>query len=266
MGQFLYPPPDVRQPVVIVNDGGGLVDQYERAAWRYRLERRRVEIRGSCRSACTLALSVPNVCVGRGAVVKWHHAYNVDTHEPRYDITKSMLAQLPMRIQYQVGSKITIDYNPNATLTYTQLVALGVADCDAPSPTVVASVTTAPTQASAPAYTQDTNTAAEPQAAEDSADVKKREFDEAYADALRISKNQIGRAATIRNCNSNRCEEIAAYYDKYGKYVELHKGVNSENRFICRLRQEGIFEDTYECTNWMTGEKIKYKWSRDPLY
>jgi hypothetical protein len=138
MSAFLSPPPDVKQPVVIVNDGGGLVDQYERAAWRYRLEKRRVEIRGSCRSACTLALSVPNVCVGKNAVVKWHHAYNVDTHEPRYVITRSMLAQLPLRVWYQIYDKITINYNPDATLGYSQLVALGVADCDPPAETQVA--------------------------------------------------------------------------------------------------------------------------------
>jgi hypothetical protein len=135
---FLYPPPDIRQPVVIFEDSGGMVADYERAAVRYRLEKRRVEIRGSCRSACTLALSVPNVCVGKNAVVKWHHAYGLYTHEPRYDVTRTMLSQLPMRVRYQLEGKISVDYNPNATLDYKQLVALGIADCDPPAQTEVA--------------------------------------------------------------------------------------------------------------------------------
>ncbi len=136
MSPFLHPPVDIRQPVVIISDGGGLVDDYMKAAWQYRLEKRRVEIRGSCRSACILALSVPNVCVAPGALVKAHHAYEVDTHTPRTDITDKMLAQLPVKIRTKLDGNITVNYNPNATLTYTQLVALGVPSCD--GPTVVA--------------------------------------------------------------------------------------------------------------------------------
>jgi len=272
MGQFLYPPPDIRQPVVIVSDGGGLVDQYERAAWRYRLEKRRVEIRGSCRSACTLALSVPNVCVGKNAVVKWHHAYSVDDHTPRYDVTNAMLSQLPIRIQYQLRGKITVDYNPNAILNYHQLIALGIQDCDATSTSVVASVTTAPPQVAAtapsptPAPDQVSSTTPEQDTTENPLLIKLKEFDEAYKSAIQISKKQSGHAALAHNCNKDHCENIAAYYDKFGIYTELHKSESSENRVICRLQSEGIFRDTYICTNWFTGAKIKYTWSRDPLY
>jgi hypothetical protein len=143
MGIFLSPPPDIRQPVVIQSDGGGLVEDYKWQAMQYRLEKRRVEIRGSCRSACILALSVPNVCVAPGAVVKAHHAYNVDTKEIRYDITESMLAQLPPAVRARLAGNITVDYNPKATLDYTQLRSLGIRDCDGAT-AIAASTRTAP--------------------------------------------------------------------------------------------------------------------------
>ena len=68
---FLTPPPDIRQPVIVERDSGGLVSSYQKAVIQYNLENRRVEIRGSCNSACTLALGVKNVCVGKGAIIRW---------------------------------------------------------------------------------------------------------------------------------------------------------------------------------------------------
>jgi|688.fasta_scaffold83389_8 hypothetical protein len=130
MGAFLHPPADVRQPVVIISDGGGIVIDYEKAAARYRLEGRKVEIRGSCRSACILALSVPTVCVSPGAIVKAHHAYEVGTRTPRVDVTERMLGELPPKISQRLSGKVDVNYNTSATLTYTQLVSLGVASCD----------------------------------------------------------------------------------------------------------------------------------------
>ncbi len=130
MSPFLYPPPSIVQPVVIKEDGGGIVTDYIKAAYDYKAQNRRVEIRGSCRSACTLALSVPNVCVGPGAVVKWHHAYEPASGAVRYDITDLMLERLPFRIRSRIQGHIQVNYNPDATLTYRQLVELGVKDCD----------------------------------------------------------------------------------------------------------------------------------------
>jgi hypothetical protein len=129
-GQFLNPPSDVRQPVVIVDDGGGSVYDFENQAFKYNVEQRRVEIRGSCRSACTLALSVQKVCVGPGAVVKWHHAFNSFDHSVREDVTQEMLSTLPPRVRHAVEGRVTVNYNPQATLTYSQLVELGIPDCD----------------------------------------------------------------------------------------------------------------------------------------
>jgi hypothetical protein len=116
-------------PVVIYNDGGGVVTSHQTAVQRYNYENRRVEIRGSCRSACTLALAVKNVCVAPGAVLKWHHAYNPQTGIPVYSVTEEMLDMIPTKVRRVVEGHITINYNERATLDYQQLVALGIPDC-----------------------------------------------------------------------------------------------------------------------------------------
>jgi hypothetical protein len=133
MGAFLSPPPEVAA-IVIRNDSGGVVESYKNAARRYAREHRRIEIRGSCRSACTLALAVPTTCVGPGAVLKWHHAYNPATGAVVLSVTKEMLSMTPVKIRQAVAPYIDVDYTDGATLNYSQLVSLGVPDCDWQAP------------------------------------------------------------------------------------------------------------------------------------
>ena len=128
MGDFIHPPAG-NAPVAIYEDGGGLVDQYQAAAWEYNLKNRQVKILGSCRSACIYALSVRNVCVGPNAVVKAHMAYERDTNIVRADITARMIESLPARIYERLNGNITRGYNPRATLTYRDLISLGVRKC-----------------------------------------------------------------------------------------------------------------------------------------
>ena len=128
MSPFLYPPPN-NAPVVIYEDGGGLVDKYMEQAYKYSLEGRRVEIRGSCRSACLLALSVPNVCITPEAVVKTHHAYEERTGVVREDMTNKMLAELPAKIRSELEGKIQKNYTAESTLDYAKLRRLNVPDC-----------------------------------------------------------------------------------------------------------------------------------------
>lgn len=129
MGDFTAPPPN-NAPVAIYEDGGGLVKKYQQMALQYQLEGRKVKILGSCRSACVMALSVPNVCVGRNAVVKAHMAYEADTGVRRPDITAVMMDSLPVRIQQRLEPNITQEYNRKTTLYYNDLVQLGVKPCD----------------------------------------------------------------------------------------------------------------------------------------
>lgn len=135
MQDFLHPPLG-SAPVEIYEDGGGLVTEYQRKAMQYSLEGRRVEIRGSCRSACVLALSVPNVCVTDGAVVKAHYAFEADTKKPRLDITDQMLSALPVKVKSVLEKNIQPQYTPGATLTYSELRDLGISSCSRETPRI----------------------------------------------------------------------------------------------------------------------------------
>jgi len=129
MSAFLDVPPN-HAPVVITEDGGGLVQQYIDAALKYALEKREVQIAGSCRSACVLALAVNKVCVWPNAEVAVHHAYDRDTGRIRKDVTELMTSVLPNRIQNHLKGKIRVDYWEGATMTADELVTLGVRRCD----------------------------------------------------------------------------------------------------------------------------------------
>ena len=128
MSEFLDPPALVR-PIVINNDGGGLVDKYETAVRRYTLEGREVRIKGSCRSACILSLSVPNVCVYPGAVVKAHNAYEMDTGVRRPDVTARILSSLPYRVRLKLEGQVRDQYWKGSILTGSDLIKLGIRNC-----------------------------------------------------------------------------------------------------------------------------------------
>lgn len=60
------------QPIVIANDRGGNVLQAIRYRERLAASGRPVEIRGYCRSACTIFITLPNACLGPKATVGFH--------------------------------------------------------------------------------------------------------------------------------------------------------------------------------------------------
>ena len=129
MTGFLDAPPPPAA-IIITEDRGGVVDKYYRAAYVYRTQKRRVEIRGSCRSACILALSVPNVCVAPEGLVKAHQAYDQKTGLIRPEITKQMLDRLPKQVRSALDGKIETHYSPQGTLDYNKLRSAGIPKCD----------------------------------------------------------------------------------------------------------------------------------------
>ena len=95
---------------------------------------------------------------------------------------------------------------------------------------------------------------------------RRAEFDETYSRAIEASKAQNrGRPAMTRNCDRKSCEEVLAFRDKNGCYVEMHKSLSTDSRALCRMTNPGVFSDEYLCKNWLTGESKTYRWSRDPL-
>lgn len=120
---YLSPPP-MPAPVIVVKDVGGLVTDYEARTEQYRRENREVRLH-ECRSACTLALSLPNVCVYPDAKVKFHQAYNALNRETDYGVSAKLFASYPAPVQARLGG-LTRDYR---VLSGTELIALGVRNC-----------------------------------------------------------------------------------------------------------------------------------------
>lgn len=130
---YLSPPPSPA-PVVVYKDVGGLVSDYEAQTEQYRRENREVRLH-ECRSACTLALSLPNVCVYPDAQVKFHQAYNAITKEVDLGISAKLFASYPSAVQARLGY-LTREYR---VISGTELIALGMRNCNGDNPVLIAS-------------------------------------------------------------------------------------------------------------------------------
>ena len=120
---YLDPPP-APAPVVVVKDVGGFVDAYRDQTERYRREDREVRLH-ECRSACTLALSLPNVCVYPYGTLKFHKAYNVNTKEADEGVSRELFNAYPPAVRARLGD-LTRQYR---VLRGAELIELGVRDC-----------------------------------------------------------------------------------------------------------------------------------------
>jgi hypothetical protein len=124
---YLYPPPG-DAPVIVMKDVGGDVRAYSAQTTAYIQSGRQVRLH-ECRSACTLALAVPNVCVYPDSVLRFHKAYNPITKATNEDVSNAMLAAYPPAVRQRLGV-LTRQYK---SLTGSELIRLGVRDCNAPS-------------------------------------------------------------------------------------------------------------------------------------
>ena len=122
---YLDPPP-FPAPVVVMKDVGGYVSEYQAQTARYRQEGREVRLH-ECRSACTMALGLPNVCVYPGSLLKFHKAYNANTRESDEGVSGELFRSYPAAVQARLGG-LTREYR---VLTGTELIALGMRNCNA---------------------------------------------------------------------------------------------------------------------------------------
>ena len=125
---YLEPPP-APNPVVVVKDVGGLVSDYETRTDLYRRTNREVQLH-ECRSACTMALGLPNVCVFPDSLLKFHQAYNWDTKVRDLGASAQLFSTYPAAVRARLGT-LTRDYH---VLRGSELIALGIRDCTAPKP------------------------------------------------------------------------------------------------------------------------------------
>jgi hypothetical protein len=123
---YLDPPP-MPAPVVVMKDVGGFVNEYQNQTNLYRVMDREVRLH-ECRSACTLALSLPNVCVYSDSTLKFHQAYDPRNHQSNLDVSEQLFESYPPAVRTRLGT-LTRDYK---VLRGSELIALGVRDCNEP--------------------------------------------------------------------------------------------------------------------------------------
>jgi hypothetical protein len=253
MGAFLtYVAPP--QAIVISHDSGGIVQEYEDIAALYAKEGRRIEITGLCSSACTLALTVPNTCVGKNAIVAWHQAYATTTREPRPEVTERMLSNLPTRLKNYLQGRVKVEYTPETTLHYEQLVALGIPACGEPiykAPTATANVTY-----SSPVSKPLTP----PEVPVKPVSNKNAEWADFWVYAYNQSRAQFGAPNTAKYCFENsECSRSVYYYDgrrQYVSVVEYYKAGKVIDRQVCRAPT--ATSKTMTCVGWNDETTSKY--------
>ena len=123
---YLEPPPNP-SPVVVVKDVGGYVNEYAAMTEIYRRTNREVRLH-ECRSACTMALGLPNVCVYPNSVLKFHQAYDPRNHETNWAVSDQLFGTYPSAIRARLGT-LTKQYT---VMRGQELIDLGMRNCDEP--------------------------------------------------------------------------------------------------------------------------------------
>ncbi|MGI8569199.1 MAG: hypothetical protein ACR2KT_09130 [Methylocella sp.] len=123
---YLEPPP-MPAPVIVMKDVGGFVADYQRQTAIYRASEREVRLH-ECRSACTMALGLPNVCVYPGSTLKFHFAYDPRNHQSNPEVSQQLFDSYPAAVRARLGT-LTRNYK---VLSGNELIKLGIRDCNEP--------------------------------------------------------------------------------------------------------------------------------------
>lgn len=138
--------PPAGHPVEI-RDIGGFVAEYQKQTERLSSQGREVRLL-YCRSACTMALSLPKACVYPHSKLFFHMAYNPATKERREKESDQLFAMYPAKVQARLG-RLTPD---TKMLAGAELISLGVPECGKAQPdTVIALVSPKPKPPTPPA-------------------------------------------------------------------------------------------------------------------
>jgi hypothetical protein len=121
---YLQPPP-MPAPVVVQKDVGGYVTDYEAQTAVYRGTGREVRLH-ECRSACTLALSLPNVCVYPDSILKFHQAYDPRNRQTNDAVSQQLFNSYPAAVRARLGG-LTRAYR---VLRGSELIGLGIRNCN----------------------------------------------------------------------------------------------------------------------------------------
>jgi hypothetical protein len=123
---YLDPPP-APAPVIVMKDVGGLVRDYQAQTDFYRRTDREVRVH-ECHSACTLALSLPNVCVYPDSIFKFHQAYNAINRQTDLGVSDELWDAYPVPVRARLGT-LTRQFK---IMSGSELIAMGVRNCNTP--------------------------------------------------------------------------------------------------------------------------------------
>jgi len=114
-------------PVIVMKDVGGPVADYQHQTATYRASDREVRLH-ECRSACTMALSLPNVCVYPSSTLKFHLAYDPRNRQINPQVSQQLFDSYPAAVRARLGT-LTRNYK---VLSGSELIKLGIRDCNEP--------------------------------------------------------------------------------------------------------------------------------------
>lgn len=123
MGDYMNPPPPP-SIVIVQKDAGGEFYSYLLQTKKYIKTNQKIALI-SCRSACTMALSLKNVCVYPHSVLAFHAAYYEDTKEIANVETQMIFSLYPAKVRARLG-KLERDFK---TLSGKELIDMGIRSC-----------------------------------------------------------------------------------------------------------------------------------------
>ena len=113
-------------------DWGGRLDAYILKVGEANRRRARVEIRGTCVSACTLFLGANDVCVDGAAMLWFHAAYHPTTRRIDAGATRAMALYWGPKIAAwakSVGATESLEFTRRRALSGEEAIRLGVRRC-----------------------------------------------------------------------------------------------------------------------------------------
>ncbi|WP_112310226.1 hypothetical protein [Pseudogemmobacter bohemicus] len=117
---------------VVRSDPGGLIGVRNREVQRLRASGDRVELRGTCNSACTMYLGLDNICIDRRASFGFHgpSSYGKPLPVPEFERWSQIMAQSyrePLKSWFLETARHNI--SGQIRLSGTELIRLGYPEC-----------------------------------------------------------------------------------------------------------------------------------------
>lgn len=120
------------QPLVIRDDAGGRVDWRAAEIAKLRASGRPVELRGECMSACTMYLSLPQVCVAANTTFGFHGPsfYGIPLNQHDFDYWSQVIAaHYPKAIADWYMADARFNTNRTRRIRGSELIKMGYPEC-----------------------------------------------------------------------------------------------------------------------------------------